>query len=679
VIHVEDGGWVNADGDFGSPQFINWNWPLVSATGQFDIPNGWAEDERNWAVLTAATNHVVTAEQVAGGAGAVNVSRIVDPTLGGTTNVEKAWHFLLVGHESGYMYYGTSLDFEIKPTLAANRAVEHADLVLAAAGLPGAGVGADQTPPTVWLPQRLPWNPGGYGGGSLWGYPGGQGKAMSRDFHVWTFAHDVSGVQSVTLKYRFDLDGGNPLASTQNETYAGGTEVSAWQSLPMTRRTFPKGNVYNNPDINFTVLPTVIADEYFAQVTGLADTLVDYYVEAADSLGNVTRSPIQHVYVGTGSGGGDGGGGAVTWEPQAPVAGGTLTVRYDAVAGALPDNTNPVRIHVGHSGWTNVLNPDPAMTFDAATQRWTYTYAIPGNATAVDFVFNNGAGTWDNNGGADWHVPVTGAVPPPYTIDGAVDAGLVARAACGGQSLFAEYDGRWLYLAAPGVSTTGTLDHFVFLARSTTTGTVAAPWSKAGTVPAYDLLLGNENDNNWCGWFDATGAGRTSGLTAASGAWLEARVDVSAWWNPAPTTLRVGFAAYGNANGAALAAQVPCGNADGNVDAVEWYDVSANLVAADGRGAGAGGTGALAVPRITFLSGNPTRGAMWARVEWPAGARRGRIELVDLRGRAVRTLYEGEVAGVTGAAPAAGLAPGLYFVRASSDAGTSSARVVVLP
>jgi hypothetical protein len=28
VVHVEDGGWVNADGDFGSPQFINWNWPL---------------------------------------------------------------------------------------------------------------------------------------------------------------------------------------------------------------------------------------------------------------------------------------------------------------------------------------------------------------------------------------------------------------------------------------------------------------------------------------------------------------------------------------------------------------------------------------------------------------------------------------------------------------------------
>ncbi|HKW30059.1 MAG TPA: hypothetical protein VJT54_12035, partial [Verrucomicrobiae bacterium] len=27
IVHVEDGGWVFADSDFGSPSFINWNWP----------------------------------------------------------------------------------------------------------------------------------------------------------------------------------------------------------------------------------------------------------------------------------------------------------------------------------------------------------------------------------------------------------------------------------------------------------------------------------------------------------------------------------------------------------------------------------------------------------------------------------------------------------------------------
>jgi hypothetical protein len=36
TIHVEDGGWVNADGDFGSPTYINWNYPLLDASGRLD-------------------------------------------------------------------------------------------------------------------------------------------------------------------------------------------------------------------------------------------------------------------------------------------------------------------------------------------------------------------------------------------------------------------------------------------------------------------------------------------------------------------------------------------------------------------------------------------------------------------------------------------------------------------
>lgn len=211
VVHVEDGGWVNAGGDFGSPQFVNWNWPLHNASGGFDIPNGWALDERNWAVLTAAENRVETAEAIAG---FVDPVKIQKPSLG-ASNAEKAWHFLLAGYESGYMYYGSSLDFEIKPTLACNNAVAYADPVIAG--------GTDTVAPTVWLPQRPPWNPGGYGGGSLWGYPGGSGAVMSQDFHVWTFVYDASGVASVVLKYRTDDDGANPMTTDVNETSAGGS------------------------------------------------------------------------------------------------------------------------------------------------------------------------------------------------------------------------------------------------------------------------------------------------------------------------------------------------------------------------------------------------------------------------------------------------------------------------
>ena len=38
--------------------------------------------------------------------------------------------------------------------------------------------------------------------------------------------------------------------------------------------------------------------EYYMGLALRLDTLVDYYVEAVDTKGNVTRSPIQHVFVG---------------------------------------------------------------------------------------------------------------------------------------------------------------------------------------------------------------------------------------------------------------------------------------------------------------------------------------------------------------------------------------------
>lgn len=202
--HVEDGAWVNADGDFGAPQFLNWNWPLVNASGQVDIPGGWAEDERNWAVITAAQNRVDTAEQIARGRGeSIDIGDILNPGAGpGTSSAERAWHYFLGSLNSGYMYYGTSLDMEVKPTIACNEAVQHADAVI---NSPGA---VDQTPPTIWLPQRFPWNPGSTNFGPAHGY---QQRVNNGDFWVWTFVHDVSGVAGATLKYRIDEDGVRPM------------------------------------------------------------------------------------------------------------------------------------------------------------------------------------------------------------------------------------------------------------------------------------------------------------------------------------------------------------------------------------------------------------------------------------------------------------------------------------
>jgi hypothetical protein len=291
----------------------------------------------------------------------------------------------------------------------------------------------------------------------------------------------------------------------------------------------------------------------------------------------------------------------------------------------------------------------------------------------VDFVFTNGAGAWDNNGGADWHVSVTGAEPPPHVVDGTLDAGLAPVASCGGRDLYADYDGRWLYVAAPPVGATSGLDHFAFVARPSTSGSVAAPWAKAGTAAAWDLMLGNEDSNNWAGWFDAAGTVVTSGLTKAVGSVLEGMVDVSAWWTPAPASLVVGFAGYASPDGGTLQIQVPCGNGDGNLDAGERVTLMAQGTVAVPPPPLAGGVA------IRLLSPNPTRGALRARVDAGA-AERVTVELIDVSGRLVRRLQDGSANGpfVVGAALDE-CAPGIYFLRARAGTGSATARCAVIP
>jgi len=443
MVHIEDGSWVNAANDWGHPQFINWLWPPVRAQSDpgydagdprtwTDPENGWAEDFRNWAVLMAGANYCETAEQITRDTGgSVQVSKIQEPVQrNGTSNhpnaAEQAWHFYLAGLDSGFMYYGTSLDDEVKATLAVNRAIGFA------AGVIGDG-SLDQTPPTIFKPQRFPWNPGGMGWGPLTGYQpvGFDGRPpYSTDFHVWTHVFDVSGVTNVTLFVRLDEDGVNPLADNANETYAGGPGVGTWMALPMTRRVLPLENVYGDPNINFFIEPTHVADHYWARVTGYTNALLDYYVQAADARGNIRRSGIQHVWVDSGADSDTGGGsstnacnGRVCLDPAPAVQGNPVNLYYSPDGGPLA-GAGSVYLHLGWNGWNPVVSPDAAMSFNAGSNRWEITVTVPPNAAQLDCVFNDGS-QWDNNGGADWHFAVTtNAEPQPPPIP----TGLAANA-----------------------------------------------------------------------------------------------------------------------------------------------------------------------------------------------------------------------------------------------------------
>ncbi|HQL53239.1 MAG TPA: carbohydrate-binding protein, partial [Phycisphaerae bacterium] len=526
VIHVEDGSWSGADN--GDPEFKKW---LADPDS-----GGWSPDQNSWAVLTAAKNRVFTAEALAPAASMQNIM------TGTGTNTEKAWHWLLVSEASDYWYWDGTEIWDSNVTRGCNQAVVYADAVIA--GQP------DNTPPTVFLPQRNPYNPGGY----EWGTP-----PEASDFEVWTLAYDVSGLTSVTLKWRVDADGVNPLSSIQNETYAGGSEVGAWTSVAMTATQLP-------PPQNGVLMATYRAGRYAATVAGQTNVLIDYYVEATDGQGNVQKSPIQHVYVGTGGGGG--GGDVVTISPDPAQAGQNVTITYNP-AGRPLVSAPQVYLHYGFNGWNPIISPDPAMTWNVSDSVWVITVPVQLSATQLDMVFNNGAGTWDNNGGADWHFVVEGGVPQDeWVMDGQLDAGATLAAQNGTLVLYAGVIGTTLYVAATDAGEGN--DHFIFVAG--TPGALrAAPWAKAGQVADWSAYLGNENDNGWSGWFDVSGENHSA--TGGGSGWLEGTLDLAQELGSLPSVVYLAFAPYATANGGTLvsSAQIPASvNADGNVDAAEY-------------------------------------------------------------------------------------------------------------
>ncbi|HAZ13426.1 MAG: hypothetical protein A2X86_14620 [Bdellovibrionales bacterium GWA2_49_15] len=292
VVHLEEGGWVNPEGDWGDPQFVKWLYPPARSPRdpgydpkdprtRIDIENGFSSSWRSWAVVTAGANLCETSEQIRGE---------------NNSDVEKAWHFYLAGLDSGFLYYGDSLDDEVKQSLALNQAMPYIQRAI--------GDGADDhTGPTIFHPQRWPYNPGGMGWGVTTGYrPVGfnGAPAYSKDFYVWTFVYDVSQVRDVVVKYRVSKTGVNSLTDHDNETYKGGASVGPWISVAMNRRVIDPKFAGNPPsgNLNYFILPNVLADHYWAKIQGYDQVLIDYYVEASDSKGNLSRSEIYHVWVG---------------------------------------------------------------------------------------------------------------------------------------------------------------------------------------------------------------------------------------------------------------------------------------------------------------------------------------------------------------------------------------------
>ena len=159
----------------------------------------------------------------------------------------------------------------------------------------------------------------------------------------------------------------------------------------------PNGNVTGNGDVDFFILPDVIADLYHATITGIEDQLVDYFVEITDVHGNVHKSDIQHVYVGSCNGCAIEGGGCIdvsanNYDPDATADDGScvysLTVQVDM---SEVGNVSPSGVHIAgeFQGW----NPGATALQDGGNGIWSAVIEVPSGSFECKFINGN---AWGN-------------------------------------------------------------------------------------------------------------------------------------------------------------------------------------------------------------------------------------------------------------------------------------------
>jgi hypothetical protein len=464
LAHIEDGAWIFPEMCYGSPYFLKWVDPPTNPNNlaqcypntQVDLETpGFALKFWNWAPVIAGANWCETAEQILlEEGGTVEAWKIATPYewSNGSYNAlnvaERAWHIYLAGLDSGFNYYGgMGNDDEVKQSLANRRALEVLQPWMTAARKD-----KDKTPPTIFRPQRFPWNPGGYTFGWFNNTPGDGNfrKKMSSDFYVWTHAYDVSGIPDggVVLHVRRDKDGVNSLLTTDNETYAGGPDTEDWVSIPMTKRTLPKTRAQLNAaadsgEIDYFIEAAEIADYYFAKVEGYRDALVDYYIETRDTKGNTYKSDIQHVYV-ENDGTPGGANPSASFSPAIPSDCAPITVAFNAATSALAQASTVYAFH--HFSTNGTDWADAAMT-QTSSNTFSITFTnIPDNAPQLEICFHNGGDIWENNGGRNWTTSIRDCDAPVW--DNGVNVNPTVPTA--GQEVAISYDpsGRNLSAAA---------------------------------------------------------------------------------------------------------------------------------------------------------------------------------------------------------------------------------------
>lgn len=163
---------------------------------------------------------------------------------------------------------------------------------------------------------------------------------------------------------------------------------------------------------------------------------------------------------------------AASFAPTAPVGCGTVvSISYAAHDGPLRNPTN-LWAYIGRNGWLNASNHPMALSNGV----WNLAYAIPQDTYELNVSFTDGGTRWDNNGGADWRLPVAGCggLPAAVSHSPTVPQGCIPV--------------KFSYEINAGPLTNGATPITLFIGRN-------------GWKSAQHVALTNEIDDLWSGWY----------------------------------------------------------------------------------------------------------------------------------------------------------------------------------
>ena len=202
--------------------------------------------------------------------------------------------------------------------------------------------------------------------------------------------------------------------------------------------------------------------------------------------------------------------------------------------------------------------------------------------TVVEFALHAqdtfGNESWDNNNGNNYSYTVGYFV---FNMDGILDGNAELLSQNGDMHLWALFaplqDVLYVATESAGDGTPGFQnDHFIFISTDPDS-MVPAPWAKSGMVGRYNLLLADENDNNWAGWYtgDGTYLTDTTIVHWAASPWqggvLEGTVNLSEFFGFVPEILYIAVGSYETWDNGTLQWQVPPPSIpDGNIEPQEY-------------------------------------------------------------------------------------------------------------